>query len=282
MQEFLNSLNEKFGGMLPANDVMFGYATKGLIAIFILFIGWLLSHWAKRLVKAALAKADDSAIDATVKPLLGKITRALVMVIAVLVALSYVGIPISSLIAILAAAGLAIGLALQGTLSNIAAGIMLLFLRPLRVGEFIETSGATGTVVEVGIFTTILKTVDGLFVSAPNAQIWGSRIQNFDRYDVRRATVNIGVSYDTNLDKARELLFKVMREQENMTTEPGEPEVFVDEFADSSINFTARCWFPREQWRANATELRIAVKKAFDDAGIEIPFPQRVIHSVSE
>ena len=177
-----------------------------------------------------------------------------------------------------AAAGLAIGLALQGTLSNIAAGIMLLFLKPLKVKEYIETPNANGTVIEVGLFTTILKTVDGLYISVPNAQLWGNRVQNFDRYTTRRVTINVGVGYASDLDKVKNVLLKVMNDYPNTLQEPSIPEVFVDAFGDSSIDLTARCWLPKDSWRAMSTELRIAVKKAFDEADIEIPFPQRVVH----
>ena len=140
-------------------------AGKLLTAFIIFFIGWLISIWAKRVVRSALNKTKNSHIDATIKPLLVKLTQVFILILALLVAMSKAGIPTTSLITILAAAGLAIGLALQGTLSNIAAGFMLLFLRPLRVDEFIETPNVSGNVIEVGIFTTTLKTMDGLYLS---------------------------------------------------------------------------------------------------------------------
>ncbi len=251
---------------------------KLVTAAIILLVGWLISIWAKRLVQLALSKTDDDTIEATVRPLLGKLTKAIILIVTILMALSKLGVPISSLIAVVAAAGLAIGLALQGTLSNIASGIMLLFLKPLRINEYIETPNASGTVIEVGLFTTILRTVDGLYISCPNAQIWGNRVQNFDRYTTRRVSINIGVAYDSNLEKVKDILLKVMNDYPGTLQEPSIPEVFVDAFGDSSINFTARCWLPKETWRLMSTDLRIAIKQAFDDSNIEIPFPQRVIH----
>lgn len=257
-------------------------AGKLLTAFIIFFIGWLISIWAKRVVRSALNKTKNSHIDATIKPLLVKLTQVFILILALLVAMSKAGIPTTSLITILAAAGLAIGLALQGTLSNIAAGFMLLFLRPLRVDEFIETPNVSGNVIEVGIFTTTLKTMDGLYLSCPNAQIWGNRIQNYDRYQTRRVNIRIGVAYDTNLESARLVLLNAMSKHPKVLSEPAIPEVFVDDFADSSITLLARCWIPTEEWRVNSSELRIAIKNALDEAEIEIPFPQRVLHQANK
>ena len=262
--------------ILPYAD----YLIKAGSALLILIFGWIIAIWAKRLVQVALSKTDDDTIEETVRPLLGTLTKAIILIVTFIMTLSHIGVPISSLIAVIAAAGLAIGLALQGTLSNIAAGIMLLFLKPLKVKEYIETPNVSGNVIEVGLFTTILRTVDGLYVSCPNAQIWGNRIQNFDRYTTRRVTLSIGVAYATDLDVARNLLLKVMNDYPHTLQEPSIPEVFVDAFADSSISLTARCWLPKDTWRAMSTDLRIAVKKALDEANIEIPFPQRVINQI--
>ena len=253
-------------------------AGKIVTALLIFFIGWLISIWAKRILRKALSRTENTAIDATIKPLLVKLVQTIILILALLIALSKAGIPTTSLIAILAAGGLAIGLALQGTLSNIAAGFMLLSLRPLKVDEFIETPNISGNVVEVGIFTTILKTMDGLYLSAPNAQIWGNRIQNYDRFPTRRVNIKIGVAYNTNLDRASEIILAAMNNHHNVLLEPKIPEVFVDDFADSAVTMLARCWIPTDEWRVSSSELRISIKNALDQAGIEIPFPQRVIH----
>lgn len=271
MQDFISQY-------LPENSPYVAEITKFVTALLILLVGWILAKWAKRLVRIALSKMDANKVDVTLKPLLVKLTQTIILLIALLMALSFVGVPITSLVAVLAAAGLAIALALQGTLSNIASGVMLLLLRPFNVNETIDTPSVTGKVTEIGLFTTNLKTADGLFVSVPNSQLWSNRIQNVDRFPVRRININVGVAYDTNLDDVCKILVETMSAHSAVLSEPAVPEVLVEEFADSSINLLARCWLPKTNWRADASSIRIAVKKALDEANIEIPFPQRVLH----
>lgn len=273
MQDYITKI-------FPALEPIAMNIGKFITALLIFFIGWLISKWAKRLVRSGLSRVDNDGIDATVKPLLVKLASASILIIAILIALSHVGVPITSLVAVLAAAGLAIGLALQGTLSNIAAGVMLLVLRPIRVNEFIETPNVSGKVLDLGLFTTSLKTADGLYVCMPNAQLWGNRIQNLDRFPVRRANIDIGVAYDSDLDKVTEIILKTVNEHPNVLSEPAIPEALVETFADSSINILIRFWLPKTNWRPDASAIRIAIKKAFDANNIEIPFPQRVIHKL--
>ena len=274
MQDFISQY-------LPENSPYVAEITKFVTALLILLVGWILAKWAKRLVRIALSKMDANKVDVTLKPLMVKLTQTIILLIALLMALSFVGVPITSLVAVLAAAGLAIALALQGTLSNIASGVMLLLLRPFNVNETIDTPSVTGKVTEIGLFTTNLKTADGLFVSVPNSQLWSNRIQNVDRFPVRRININVGVAYDTNLDDVCKILVETMSAHPAVLSEPAVPEVLVEEFADSSINLLARCWLPKTNWRADASSIRIAVKKALDEANIEIPFPQRVLHQVN-
>lgn len=274
MQDFISQY-------LPENSPYVAEITKFVTALMILLVGWILAKWAKRLVRIALSKMDTDKVDVTLKPLMVKLTQTIILLIALLMALSFVGVPITSLVAVLAAAGLAIALALQGTLSNIASGVMLLLLRPFNVNETIDTPSVTGKVTEIGLFTTNLKTADGLFVSVPNSQLWSNRIQNVDRFPVRRININVGVAYDSDLDDVCKILVDTMSAHSAVLSEPAIPEVLVEEFADSSINLLARCWLPKTNWRADASSIRIAVKKALDEANIEIPFPQRVLHQVN-
>jgi small conductance mechanosensitive channel len=200
------------------------------------------------------------------------------------------GVPASALIAVFGAAGLAIGLALRDTLSNIAAGVMLLILRPLKVGDFVDIGQSTlGAVEEIGLFTTTIRNVENVAVYLPNSLIWGNRIQNFGRHVNRKAIIDIGVGYGSDLDAVRELLLGVLAGQEGLIpyqdgVAPGlnaaatPPEVYVMSFGDSAINLSCRCWLPGDNWLMRATNLRVSIKRALDEAGVEIPFPQRVVH----
>lgn len=262
-------LEQAGGFILDRAPAVFG-------AFAILVVGWLVARRVSRWIRQALGK--QKRFDATLKPLVASLAHYTIVSVSLLAALAQFGIPTASLLAVLGAVGLAIGLALQGTLSNIAAGVMLLTLRPLRVGEYIETPENAGTVIEMGLFTTELKTLDGLYLSVPNAKIWGDRVLNFDRYPVRRINIPVGVDYGTDLEHARTVLAAALEQHPHVQTEPESPVILVTEFADSSINLLARCWITTERWQVTATELRMIIKSTLDANDISIPFPQRVVH----
>lgn len=262
-----------------AGAFLVAHVPSAVGALGILVIGWLIARRVSQWIRATLLR--HKRFDATLKPLIASLAHYLIVSISVLAALAQFGIPTASLLAVLGAVGLAIGLALQGTLSNIAAGVMLLTLRPLRVGEYIETPENAGTVVEMGLFTTELKTLDGLYLSVPNAKIWGDRVLNFDRYPVRRINLTLGVAYGTDLEKARAVITEAIASHDIVHAEPEAPIVHVVGFGDSAIDLLARCWIPTDEWRKTETELRIRIKSALDTNGIEIPFPQRVIHTAA-
>ncbi|NNE56686.1 MAG: mechanosensitive ion channel family protein [Hellea sp.] len=246
-------------------------------AIFILVIGWMIARIARRLIRKANIPGATDATTLTVRPVIAKVTFYLILLSALYAALTKLGVPTGSLLAVFGGAALAIGLALQGTLSNIAAGIMLLILHPIRVGEYIETPSVNGTILQIGLFSTTVKNVEGLTVFVPNSEIWKNRIQNYARHDVRKLLVDIGVSYDADLNETKRVLLRVMENDERVLSEPTPPECHVMSFGDSSVNLSCRCWMAGDGWLPKASDIRIALKTALDEAGIEIPFPQRVV-----
>lgn len=266
--QFITQLSEKTPLLL--NAVMTISA-----ALFILVIGWIIAKSVrKRVSKVRLGKHE---IDPTLRPVLASVVFYIIMAMTLYAVLIKLGVPPASLLAVFGAAGLAIGLALKDTLSNIASGVMLLVLRPLAVGDFVDTGSASGTVIEIGLFATTLKTNDGLFVYIPNSQVWTNRIQNFGRHQIRKAIIDIGVSYDSDLRHCQTLLLETLSNTEGALNNPSEAEVYVMTFADSAINLSCRVWLPADNWLQRTSNLRTEIKECLDKANVEIPFPQRVI-----
>ena len=253
-----------------------------LIAALIIFVvGWLVGKWMQKRIQRS--RVGGSHLDATLKPVVASVVFYLVLALTLYAVLIKLGVPPTSLIAVFGGAALAIGLALKDTLSNIASGLMLLFLRPLAVGEFVDLGPSMGTITEIGLFATTLKTPDGIYQYVPNSKVWEGRIQNFGRHKVRRFVLQIGVSYDTNLRDAQRIMLEVLDKADRVQeAPPTPPECYVMAFADSSINFECRVWLPADNWFARASEVRIRIKEALDQSGIEIPFPQRVVTMIRE
>lgn len=261
----------------PWVDRAVDFSLGVLAAILILLIGWYISGWMSR--RARVLMLDRIRVDNTVALFLAAVVRYGVMVMVVVMALPQFGVSATSIVAVLGAAGLAIGLALQGTLSNIASGIMLVFLRPLRVGEYVEAGGVAGTVVNVGLFTTELKRFDGLYVSVPNSQIWSSHVINYSRNVTRRVEVLVGVAYDADLDRARQILLETARALPGVLADPA-PEVVITSLNQSSVDMSVRAWVPAGDYTKRWSQLNRSVKEVLESNGIEIPFPQQVMHVV--
>lgn len=256
-------------------DLLMRLGIQALAAIVILIAGWLIAATAQR---AVMRRAGRSAqLDATLAIALGKVTRVLILAVTLIAVLNQFGIQTTSLIALLGAAGLAIGLALQGTLSNVAAGVMLLMLRPIRVGDVVEVGSMLGTVNEIGLFVTTMNTPDNIAVVIPNSQIWGTAIKNFTQNDTRRVDMVFSVGYSDDLDKAVTIVNELIAADARFLTDP-EPLVAVAELADSSVNIYARPWVNRADFFAAKLDLTKRVKERFDAAGISIPFPQQEVH----
>lgn len=244
-------------------------------ALLILAAGVMLAGWAARFVRRLAGRTGH--IDATVQPILGTVVRYAVLILVLVAALGQLGVQTASLLAVLGAAGLAIGLALQGTLQNIAAGIMLIYLRPFRVGDYVETPEVAGTVKEIGLFVTQMETWDGLFYFVPNSEIWNKPLKNHSRNTRRLMNIQIGISYDSDPAEARRILLDMAASDPRVLPDPA-PIVYVEDYGDSAIVVTFRAWAPTPIfWDVQRAMIEEA-KRRLEAAGIEIPFPQRILH----
>ncbi|MEM7438883.1 MAG: mechanosensitive ion channel domain-containing protein [Pseudomonadota bacterium] len=241
-------------------------------AILVVAVG--LSGWVKKQIVAYAREYEE--IDETLFSFAGSIVRYTIIAIAFIFVLARFGIQTTSLIALIGAAGLAIGLALQGTLSNIAAGVMLIVFRPFKVGDFIDVSGGMGTVKEITLFTTELTTVDNLQIIIPNSAVFGSSITNYSFHDRRRVDLVFGVGYGADLKAAETAIFKVLAADDRVLDDP-QAFVKVSNLGDSSVDFTVRAWVERDDYFDVKCDLQRGVKDAFDKGGIDIPFPTRTI-----
>ncbi len=240
-------------------------------AIVILIVGWLLTQLLGRWTYAALSRVRG--LDTTIAGFASNFVRYFLMVMVIVMVLGQFGVQTASIIAALGAAGLAIGLALQGTLQNIAAGIMLLILRPFRVGDYIETGAVSGIVQFIGIFTTEFKTPEGMYRVAPNSLLWNVQITNFSRMPTRRYDFTIGIGYEDDIDKASDIMLGLVRGDKRVLADPP-PETFVNALADSAVTITLRYWTSSADFWPTSRDVIKNTKIAFDKAGINIPFPQ--------
>lgn len=247
------------------------YALSVIGAVLILIVGWTMSRLMGRWVRSLLTRTHR--VDPTVVGFFSIFVRYAVLVVVVIMVLGQFGVQTASIITALGAAGLAIGLALQGTLQNIAAGIMLLILRPFRVGEYIDAGGLSGTVQEIGLFATELKTVDGLFRMAPNSLLWNVPVTNYSRRAERRHDLVIGIGYEDDIESAQSVLMDLAGAEVRILADP-EPWAFVSELGDSAVSVTLRYWTKSGDWWDTSRDMTKAAKIAFDKNGISIPFPQ--------
>ncbi len=250
------------------------YGLKVIAAIVILVIGrWV----AKGIKKLFLTQLEKRKVDLTIVSFVGNFSYIMMMTFVVLAALRQVGIQTTSFIAVLGAAGLAIGLALQGSLSNFAAGFLIILFRPIRVGDFIEGAGVSGTVEEIQIFTTQLKSPDNKTIIIPNAKLTGDNIVNWSVKGTRRIDMVFGIGYDDDIDKAKSVLTTVINEDDRVLKDPS-PTIALSELGDSSVNFVVRPWVKfGDYWNVYFDTME-KVKKRFDAEGISIPYPQRDVH----
>jgi len=255
------------------------YAINILAAIAILIAGLIFSNWAQRRVIASLARIPN--LDDTLEPFIAKLVKYSILILVVVAVLARFGVQTTSIIAILGAAGLAIGLALQGMLANIAAGVMLLFLRPFKLGDFIEAGAISGEITEIGLFSTELKTADGVFVVAPNNQIWSSTITNYTRNPTRRVRIIIGISYDDDIDQATGVLENLAKGDDRVLEDKG-VTTFVSSLGDSAVILELRVWVNRTDYATVLRDYTKQAKLAFDKAEISMPYPQRDVHIYEE
>ncbi len=244
-----------------------------LAAVITLIIGIWFSSRISIWIRETLIKVDK--LDPTLPPVAGSVIRYALLVVTIVAVLAQFGVNTTSIIAVLGAAGLAIGLALQGTLSNVAAGVMLLFLRPFKVGNWIEAANVSGTVREIGLFTTTIDTFDNVYISIPNSTIWSSTIINHSRYNTRRMDIDIGVSYGADIDFVLETLLTLSND-ERVLKKPS-PQGLVVNYGDSSITVRLRLYAKNNVYWGLYWDLMKRTKSVLDEAKIEIPFPQRVV-----
>jgi small conductance mechanosensitive channel len=250
------------------------YGVKVLTAIVILIIGRWIARAFGSLVKRLMEKQK---VDPTLTGFVGNLVFYALFTFVVLAALSQLGIQTTSFIAVIGAAGLAIGLALQGSLANFAAGFMLILFRPFRVGDLIEGAGVKGTVENIQIFTTQLKTPDNKIIIIPNANLTSDNIINWSATGTRRVDMVFGIGYEDDIDKAKSIINEILAADSRILKNPA-PQVAVSELADSSVNFVVRPWVDTGDYWNVYFDLTETIKKRFDAAGVSIPFPQRDVH----
>ncbi|WP_220337111.1 MULTISPECIES: mechanosensitive ion channel family protein [unclassified Wenzhouxiangella] len=271
----MESLQEWYANIETAQVMAVAWKVIGALLIFII------GRWVAKAV-AALARKTLSRrqLDAMLITFLGTILYALLLLCVILASISYLGVSVTPLIAVLGGAALAVGLALQGSLSNFASGVMLVGYRPFTKGHFVEAGGVSGTVDHVGLFYTKLITPDNRSVIVPNNEITTSPITNYSAFETRRCDLLIGVDYGDNLKLARDTIWKVITGHEKVLKDPG-PAVLVMDLADSSVNFAVRPWVKADDYWVVRSELLEQIKAELEAAGCSIPFPQRTIHHVN-
>jgi small conductance mechanosensitive channel len=246
--------------------------------IFIALVIFYVGRMAIGLVVRALHKLiQKQGIDKTLETFVCNLVRTALLVVVIIAAIGALGVETTSFIAIFGAAGLAVGLALQGSLSNFAAGVLIVLFRPYKVGDFIEGAGISGSVEQVQILTTVLKTGDNKQVIVPNSQIMNSIITNYSANDTRRVDMVVGVSYDDDLDKVRKTIRELVAADERILAEP-ECTIAVSALADSSVNFVVRPWVKTSDYWGVMFDMTEAIKNRFDQEGISFPFPQQDVH----
>jgi len=253
------------------------FGIKLLVGLVILVVGMRLSTFLSNRLVAMLNRKEG--LDEMLVHFFGSLARYSIIAVTVITVLNQIGVQTASLLAVLASAGLAIGLALQGTLSNIAAGVMLIFFRPFRTGQYVEVAGKAGTVKNVSLFTTELATPDNVQIILPNSEVWSGSIVNYSHHETRRVDFLLGISYSDNIDKAFSVINGVIGGDKRIHADPA-PQVVVSELADSSVNITVRVWATSGDYWDVKFDLTKQFKEALDANGLSIPFPQQDVHLI--
>jgi len=260
-----------------ALDLIMTWGPKLVLAILLLVVGIIVINSFSRFLRKVMKKRE---VDPTLVPFLVGLVSTLLKVMLIISVVDIVGVKTTSFIAVLGAAGLAIGLALQGSLSNFAGGVLILILKPYKVGDYIEAQGNAGTVKAVQIFNTVLNTPDNRRVFVPNGAISSGTITNFSVEETRRMDLVFGIGYDDDLEKTKNVLQEMAAADERLLTDPA-PFIAVKELADSSVNLVVRVWCKKEDYWDVHFDWQNNVKQRFDKENISIPFPQRTVHTVA-
>jgi len=251
------------------------YGLDVLGGIIILIAGGITAGWVERILSRLLAKTDH--MDATLAAFFSSTSRYVVLVFTILAMLSQFGVETTSFIAVIGTAGLAIGLALQGTLSNAAAGVMLLLFRPFKVGDYIDGGGVSGSVLSITLFVTEINTADNLRIIVPNAQLWGQSIINYSINDNRRAEIMLGIGYGDDIDQAKAIIMDVINTNARVLNDPA-PIILVTGLGASSVDLSIRFWCVRGDFGTLKSDITQCLKQKLLAAGLSIPYPQQDIH----
>lgn len=260
--------------VLKLQEWLVFYGLKVVASVVILVLGRIAAGIVRRVFRNVM---DKGKVEPTLSSFVCSVVYVGIMAFVVIAALGQLGVQTASFIAVLGAAGLAIGLALQGSLANFASGVLLVIFKPVKVGDFVEAAGAAGVVEEIGIFTTVLKSPDNKTIIIPNAQVTGGSIINHTASETRRVDLVAGVSYRDDLDLVRKTLEGVLAAEPRILKNPA-PQIAVGELGESSVNFVVRPWVKTSDYWSVLFALQEAIKKSFDANGISIPFPQRDLH----
>lgn len=260
--------------MSQVTDLVILYGVRVAGAVAVLVAGWLGAKWVRRMTRRAL---ERSRLDRALVPFLTALVYYGLLVFVALAVLNLFGIQTASFIAVLGAAGFAVGLSLQGTLSNFASGVMLLVFRPFSVGDVVDTGGARGTVKEIGILTTKLDTPDNVRILVPNTKVFGDLIENYTAHETRRVDLEVGIGYGDDIATAFETCASVLESEERVLEDPA-PLVAVSSLGDSSVNLMVRPWCATDDYWPLKRDLTRRLKEELEAAGCEFPFPQRDVH----
>lgn len=255
-------------------EILTVFGFKILAALVVLLVGSWVAKWIRGLIRRLMEKRG---LESTVTGFVANLSYYAIITFVVIAALGQLGIRTASFIAVLGAAGLAVGLALQGSLSNFAAGVLLVIFRPFKVGDFVEAGGATGIVDSLEIFSTIFKSLDNKKIIVPNSNILADNIVNYSAYPIRRVDLVFGIGYNDDIDQAKQIIWDVLNQDDRILKEPA-PTVSLCELADSSVNFAVRPWVNGTDYWNVFFDTTETLKKRFDAAGINIPYPQRDVH----
>lgn len=273
MEQFLSRMNDLQDQWLP---LLVGYSSQLLLALVTLLIGWWIIGRVTRAVRGLMQRR---AVDPTLHGFIGTLVNIGLKALLLISVAGMVGIETTSFIALIGAAGLAVGLALQGSLANFAGGILILVLRPIRVGEYIQAQGVEGTVASIQIFHTILKTGDNKTVIVPNGALSNGSIVNFSRQPTRRVQLDLDIAYEDNVKHARKVLLKLAHADSRVLKDP-EPAVWLAALGERSVSLSLRVWVKTEDFWGVYWSLLELAKEEFELEGITIPYPQRVVHQV--
>lgn len=260
--------------MQVLSEIVVNYGGRVVVALLVMLAGWIFAGWVGSITKKALTQAK---IDETLSKFLCKLARWGILLLVILACLSVFGVETTSFAAVIGSAGIAIGLAFQGTLGNFASGIMLLMFRPFQVGDVVTVGGTTGKVNEIELFTTTLDTFDNRRFIIPNGAVFGATIENISFHPQRRADVAVGVGYSADIDRTREVLTQAAQNVPGALKDP-EPAIVILDLGDSCVNWSVRVWANSDEFADIKQAVTRAVKLALDEADIEIPFPQMDVH----